>query len=74
MRLVSCADFLAGLLRELGPDITELGCETEVGRTKEIVAHGTSADHQLAILARSEGGAIGLESVVDWIADVTATH
>ena len=64
---VSCAKYLDFLIDMLATDTVELGCETEIRRTKEIVAHGTSADHQLAILDESS-----LESVVNWIAGTTA--
>jgi glutamate---cysteine ligase / carboxylate-amine ligase len=63
---VPCADYLASLFHVLASDIGELGCELEVNRAKEIVAHGTSADRQLAILAQSP-----IEAVVDWIATVS---
>jgi carboxylate-amine ligase len=64
---VPCAEYLSSLLQGLASDVEELGCEPEISRTKEIVAHGTSADQQLAILAQSP-----IEAVVDWIASVTS--
>lgn len=74
-RAVPYPEYLAALLDQLALDATELDCVPEVERTREIVAHGTSADHQLAILAESQGArtaARATESVVDWIARVTA--
>jgi glutamate---cysteine ligase / carboxylate-amine ligase len=66
-RSVPCSEYLATLLEMIAPDEAELGCELEIKRTGHIVAHGTSADRQLAILAQSS-----LEAVVDWIAGVTS--
>ena len=67
-RSVPCAEYLSSLLDKLDPDVTELDCEPEIRRIREIVAHGTGADGQLAVLAQSRR----LEAVVDWIAGVTA--
>lgn len=66
-RSVPCAEYLDFLLDRLALDVAEFGCESEINRAKEIVAHGTSADCQLAMMAQSP-----LESVVDWIATITA--
>lgn len=68
---VPCAAYLAALLDQLASDTAELGCVAEVERTRQIVAHGTSADRQLALAAevRGAGGLIrATPSVVDWIA------
>jgi glutamate---cysteine ligase / carboxylate-amine ligase len=70
-----CSEYLGSLLKTLAPDIDELDCEPEIIRAKEIVARGTSADHQLAILAHARDRKTRdepLEAVVDWIAKVTA--
>ncbi len=74
---VSCCDYLTLLLDQLAPDAAELGCEAELERTQEIVAHGTSADHQLTIHQGLRGSdpqsSASLQSeVVDWIANNTA--
>jgi glutamate---cysteine ligase / carboxylate-amine ligase len=73
---VPCAEYLASLLDQLAEDISALDCLTEVERTREIVATGTIADHQLKIQAKSQETGIAargaMRSVVDWIASVTA--
>jgi glutamate---cysteine ligase / carboxylate-amine ligase len=73
---VSCEEYLNALLDQIAEDAIELECVAEIGRTRRIVASGTSADHQLDVLASSkESGATDRDaviSVVDWIAHVTA--
>jgi carboxylate-amine ligase len=75
-REVPCATYLASLLDQLAADVSQLDCGPEVERTREIVASGSSADHQLKILAESQKTKIAARGaiipVVDWIARVTA--
>ena len=68
--VVSCADCLEALIGQIKPDEEALGCSPEIARTLEIVASGTSSDHQLALLGSSTSRP--LTEVVDWIAGVTA--
>ncbi len=74
--VLSCADHLAAVLASVAEDADELGCTQEVERTREIVAAGTSAEHQLALFAeareRSGGPGEALAAVVDWLAAATA--
>jgi glutamate---cysteine ligase / carboxylate-amine ligase len=51
---IPCAEYLASVLEQLALDATELNCVPEADRTREIAASGTSADHQLKILAKSQ--------------------
>jgi glutamate---cysteine ligase / carboxylate-amine ligase len=73
---IPCAEYLASVLEQLALDATELNCVPEADRTREIAASGTSADHQLKILAKSQTTTIAARDailpVVDWIASVTA--
>ena len=73
---VPCSENLTSLLDLLAPDAAKLGCTTELDHGREIVAHGTSADRQLAILERSGGSddfpSASMTAVVDWIANTTA--
>ncbi|WP_375458941.1 carboxylate-amine ligase [uncultured Enterovirga sp.] len=73
---VACSEYLTALLDQLEPDATELGCTAELDRSREIVAHGTSSDRQLAILEQAAGSddasSASVSAVVDWIADTTA--
>ena len=72
---VPCSDCLTSLLDHLAPGAAELGCMAELDHSREIVAHGTSADHQLAILEHSassdDASSPTLSAVVDWIAGTT---
>ena len=62
-------------MSQIAQDAVDLDCVPEVERTREIVAAGNSADHQLRILEESqEHGAFIRDTivpVVDWIARVT---
>ena len=73
--VLTCADYLAAVLASVAEDAAELGCAREVERTREIVATGTSADHQLALFAqeRERSGSAGeaLAAVIDWLAATT---
>ena len=75
-RAVPCAEYLASLLDQIASDVSELDCAREVEQTREIVTSGTSADHQLTILAESQKTGIAprdaIIPVVDWIASATA--
>ena len=74
-RPISCTEYLGSLIDQIAIDASELNCMVEVERTREIVASGTSADRQLAVLAESQNtGLAGREAivpVVDWIARTT---
>lgn len=80
------ADFAAGCLKTMGDlveeliallreDAAELGCLAELERAREIVAGGTSADHQLAVYrdALREGAADeeARAAVVHWLREAT---
>ncbi len=72
---VPCSEYLTSLLDQLASDAAELGCNAELDRSREIVAHGTSADRQLAILQQFGGSDdashASMSAVVDWIASTT---
>jgi carboxylate-amine ligase len=74
-RALPIADVLEQLLEDVAPDAEALGCLAEVWRTREILAHGTSADQQIAIFeeARGRSGQVdhALSAVQDWIAAAT---
>jgi carboxylate-amine ligase len=75
-RVVPFAEHLDAILDDVAKDADALGCTSEVARTREIVAHGTSADRQLAIFteARASGSNANkaLAAVVDWMVQATA--
>ena len=68
--------FAAGLdavLSQVEEDAAALGCETDLACLRELAAHGTSADRQLAVFAAADGDADqALSATVDWIAAATA--
>ena len=68
--------FAAGLdavLSQVEEDAAALGCEAELARLREVAAHGTSSDRQLAVFAAAEGDAgQAFSATVDWIAAATA--
>ena len=71
---VPFSDCLAEILSLVAEDASELGCAAEVDRAHAIVANGTSADRQLAILAQCApevGQVEALAAVVDWLAATT---
>jgi glutamate---cysteine ligase / carboxylate-amine ligase len=75
-RAIPCAELLATLLELLVRDAEKLGCLSEIERTREIIAKGTSADQQLAIEGRSDvtdqtDARDAIVAVVDWIARTT---
>ncbi len=69
----ACLDAVLGLVAE---DADALGCADEVAAVRGIVADGTGADRQHAILAEARGRGLGeregLSAVVDWLAGATA--
>lgn len=73
---VDIDDHVAALLEDVSGDARALGCEAEVGRIRDIVREGTSADRQIDLfrLRRVEGAgtAAALRAVVD--AAVTETR
>ncbi len=66
---------LQALRTLIAPDAETLRCTGEIDRLDAILAEGTSADRQLAIYRRQRGlmksRRHAMESVVDWLADVT---
>ena len=74
---VSVADMLDRVLDDVAEDAEALGCTAEIGRCREIVRLGTSADAQLAVFeAHSAGNAEApqeqaLRAVAEWIAAAT---
>jgi len=71
---ITVAEMLERLIAEMATDADALGCTAELDRCRAIVAHGTSADAQLAVFkaknAASDQGA-ALRAVTNWL--VTAT-
>ncbi len=69
------ASRLDATLALLEEDADALGCRDEVESARAILAEGTSADRQLAILAEARGRGLGgrdaLATVVDWLAEAT---
>ncbi len=73
--MVPYAELLEEILEMTQEDGEALGCLTELNRAREIVARGTSADRQRAILhdARVEGldEMAALKRVTQWLVDET---
>ena len=71
--LIPCAQAVEELLELIAEDAEVLGCEAEVARARDIVAGGTSADHQRAVCASEKlGGAdhkTALNAVVQSLID-----
>jgi carboxylate-amine ligase len=69
--LVPFGDLMAELVDLLRDEARELGCLAELERVPEIVATGTSADHQLrvhhAAIAAGADAAEARRAVVDWL-------
>lgn len=69
----ACLDAALALVAE---DADALGCAGELAVARAIVAEGTSADRQLAVLAEALGrgldGREALSAVVDWLARASA--
>jgi glutamate---cysteine ligase / carboxylate-amine ligase len=74
--VVQCRDYIAALIDAVAIDALNLGCLPELKRTQQIIADGSSSDHQLRVLNRFlNSGSSTREAiipVVDWIAQVTA--
>jgi len=74
--IVPFAELLEEMLALIEPDARHFGCHDEVLHTREILARGTSAHHQLAVYDRAvaEGGSRtdALAAVVDWLIEETA--
>lgn len=74
--LVPLADHLDATLALVAEDAHALGCEKEVEAARAIVAHGTSADRQVAVYEGARAGddnpGRACAAVVDWLADATA--
>jgi carboxylate-amine ligase len=70
---VAVCDMLEQVIRLTAADAEALDCEDEVGRCRQIVAKGTSADAQLAVYEahREEGHEAALRAVTEWIATTT---
>jgi carboxylate-amine ligase len=73
--IVPYADLLEEILVLIEPDARHFGCEAEVIHAREILARGTSADHQLAVfekeMAADADRARALSAVVDWLISET---
>ena len=73
---VPFASHLDAMLTLAAEDADALGCQSEVARVRDIVAAGTSADHQLSTFAQARARGLGereaLGAVVDWLAETTA--
>ena len=73
---VPFASHLDAMLALVAEDADALGCQSEVARVRDIVAAGTSADHQLATFTQARARGLGeheaLGAVVDWLAGTTA--
>jgi carboxylate-amine ligase len=72
---VPCTDLIHELIGLLRDEARDLGCLAEIERAREIIRHGTSADHQLRVYhAALEAGASEHEAqikVVDWLIEAT---
>ena len=75
--LVPYAELLEEIIEIIREDAEELGCVAEVEHARDIVARGTSAQHQLAVyrsaLDAGAETAEALRSVVDWLIEETIT-
>lgn len=74
-RLVPFAELIEELIDYLKGEAAELGCLDELGRAREIVKEGTSADHQLkvyqAAIAAGAEPAEARRQVVDWLIEAS---
>jgi carboxylate-amine ligase len=74
-RLEPFAELVEQLVELVDDEAERLGCAPEVRRARDIVAGGTSADHQLRVYHdRLEAGAgkdEALVAVVDWLIETT---
>lgn len=72
---LSARALLARLREGIDPDVAEFGCEAMLGRLDHILAHGTSAQRQLAVYRarRSVGDSapVAIRAVVDWLVAAT---
>jgi carboxylate-amine ligase len=72
---ISVADMLEQVLDDVQRDAEALGCVKETEHCRSIVGSGTSADTQLAVFERAQGGsdhrADALRAVTDWLAEAT---
>jgi carboxylate-amine ligase len=72
---MTAADWLAECIEQVADDAAAFGCQAEIGRLSNIVANGTSADHQATLFtaSRRAGRRTGdaLKDVVDWAARET---
>ncbi len=68
---VPYAELLDEVIELVAPDAERLGCEAEIAHAREIVAHGSSAEHQLrtyeAAIAEGAEPMEALRRVVDWL-------
>ena len=75
-RIMPFAQLMEELLELIDEDAEALGCRPEVERVRHILAHGTSAHHQLRVHAQAvEDGASdeeALRAVVDYLIAETA--
>jgi carboxylate-amine ligase len=72
---VSARDWLDEVLDVIAGDVAALGCAGEMARLMQIIASGTSAEHQIQIYssARAAGRSrrTALREVIDWAAQET---
>jgi len=73
--IVPYSELLEELLELLRPDAERLGCVTEIERSRNILARGTSAHRQVAVyndaIAAGASQREALKSVVDWLVKET---
>lgn len=73
--LVPYAELLEEIIEIVREDAEELDCVAEVEHARDIVARGTSAQHQLAVyksaLRAGANASEALRSVVDWLIEET---
>lgn len=72
---ITVAEALEQVLALIAEDAAALDCVAEVEHARQIIAQGTSADHQLALFndarGRGKSTAEALQEVVAWMAAVT---
>ena len=72
---ISVADLLEQVLDDVRRDAEVLDCVEEIEHCRSIVGSGTSADTQLALFEKAQGGSDNrdhaLRAVTDWLAEAT---
>ena len=72
--LVPYTELLEEILVLVREDADALGCSREVARAREIAAHGTSADRQLAVYTQSLAAGASPESAIRAVVDHLVTE